>query len=100
MELLIKALILKLSFYQVGFILYNPLPGAVAWKDHDHGQIMIVTSLFCFHLAANLAFVALIGFLVRRRFRFQLTGSRQDLAYEKVPFKELNQEIAMDPVSN
>ena len=51
---------------QIGFILYSPLPGFVPWSDHDHGQMMIVTSLFVIHMIGVLAFMCLFGIVIHR----------------------------------
>ena len=41
-------------FWQIGFILYNPSPGAQKWKGDDHDEMMIATMLFAWHCAAVL----------------------------------------------
>ena len=48
-------------FWQAGFILYNPLPGAVPWRADDHDQLMVVTMMFAWHMAGTLITVVCIG---------------------------------------
>ncbi len=36
---------------QMGFVLYNPFPGSVPWNEHDHDQLMLVTTMFAWHMA-------------------------------------------------
>ncbi|RWS03197.1 transmembrane protein 45B-like protein [Dinothrombium tinctorium] len=50
-------------FYQVGFILYNPLPGAVKWDPESHPQIMLVTAIFCWHIAGIILLTGFFGFV-------------------------------------
>ncbi|RWS04431.1 transmembrane protein 45B-like protein [Dinothrombium tinctorium] len=56
-------------FWQVGFILYNPLPGADMWKSHDHEQIMVITSLFCWHVAANVLILTVLCLRFHRKYK-------------------------------
>jgi len=51
-------------FWQAGFLLYNPLPGAVAWRGDDHDQMMVVTMIFAWHMAAGLVVMLCIGAVV------------------------------------
>lgn len=51
-------------FWQVGFLLYNPLPGAVPWRDDDHEQLMVVTMMFTWHMAAVFVVMLCIGAVV------------------------------------
>ena len=51
---------------QIGFILYNPMAGAVPWSDHDHNQMMLVTSFFVMHMIADLGLLALVACLIHR----------------------------------
>lgn len=44
-------------FIQVAFILYNPLPSATQWIQHDHAHIILVTCIFCLHLLFAFIFV-------------------------------------------
>ena len=41
-------------FWQVGFILYNPIPGVEPWDEEDHGQMMLVTMMYAWHMGAIL----------------------------------------------
>lgn len=51
-------------FWQVGFVLYNPLPGAVHWDEFNHDQMMVIVMMFCWHLAACLTIMFSIGAFV------------------------------------
>jgi len=51
-------------FWQAGFLLYNPLPGAVPWRDDDHEQMMVVTMMFTWHMAAVFVVMLCIGAVV------------------------------------
>lgn len=42
-------------FFQAGFILYPPI--GRHWDEHDEGQMMIVTLIFCWHNAAVFVFI-------------------------------------------
>lgn len=48
-------------FWQVGFILYNPLPGAVKWNENDHEAVMIATMMFGWHIAVCVTIMLSIG---------------------------------------
>jgi Family of unknown function (DUF716) len=45
----------------VGFILYKPLPGSKPWDQEDHDQIMVITLMFAWHIAAVLTVMIAIG---------------------------------------
>ena len=51
-------------FWQVGFILYNPIPGAVDWKQDDHNQMMLACMIFTWHMGALFVFMAATGAVV------------------------------------
>ena len=42
-------------------MLYSPVPGAVAWRGDDHDQMMVVTMMFAWHMAALLVATMCIG---------------------------------------
>ena len=46
-------------FWQVGYILYPPFPWSFHWDEEDHGQMMIATTIFIWHLAVD--FLILLG---------------------------------------
>jgi len=48
-------------FWQAGFLLYNPLPGAVPWDGDNHDQMMVVTMMFAWHMAAVFVIMVCIG---------------------------------------
>lgn len=70
-------------FIQVGFILYNPFSWATPWAEHDHSQMMTVTSVFAFHILANVILMAAIGCFVYRTTFYRLINE-----YEHLPSKE------------
>lgn len=51
-------------FWQVGFILYNPLPNAVKWEQDNHEQLMIATMFFAWHCGVVFLLMLAIGGLV------------------------------------
>lgn len=51
-------------FWQVGFLLYNPLPGAVPWDEEDHEQMMVLVMIFAWHMAAVFVIMVCIGAVV------------------------------------
>jgi len=51
-------------FWQAGFLLYNPLPGAVPWEGDNHEQMMVVTMMFAWHMAAVFVIMVCIGAVV------------------------------------
>ena len=53
-------------FWQVGFILYNPIPGAVDWKQDDHNQMMLACMIFTWHMGAAFITLMLMGIAVCR----------------------------------
>ncbi|RWS22417.1 hypothetical protein B4U80_11378 [Leptotrombidium deliense] len=56
-------------FWQVGFILYNPLPNAKKWDEHNHEQIMVITSMFCWHIIAALIWFTFLCFRYSRKYK-------------------------------
>lgn len=65
-------------FWQAGFILYNPIAGAEKWNQDDHEQMMVVTMMFTWHMAAVFFAMMAIGVVVnladRYSHRFDRTG--------------------------
>jgi len=51
-------------FWQAGFVLYNPLPGAVPWRENDHEQMMVAAMMFAWHMAAVFVIMLCIGAVV------------------------------------
>ncbi|KAK6184603.1 hypothetical protein SNE40_007046 [Patella caerulea] len=56
-------------FLHIGFILYNPIPGAVAWDQESHRQMMSVTSYFAWHTGFNLLIIVIIGTVISYIYR-------------------------------
>ncbi|KAL3882263.1 hypothetical protein ACJMK2_028625 [Sinanodonta woodiana] len=48
-------------FYQIAFILYNPIEGAMPWDLGDHEQMMIVTMYFTWHAGLDILIILAIG---------------------------------------
>ncbi|XP_049512506.1 transmembrane protein 45B-like [Dermacentor silvarum] len=48
-------------FWQVGFILYSPLPGLPPWDVHSHMDMMLAASVFTWHMIALLAYLGVVG---------------------------------------
>ena len=57
----IFTLVMGTWFVHIGFILYNPLPGATPWPDHDHRAMMIITAYFAWHILAALLLTMLLA---------------------------------------
>ncbi|XP_067675443.1 transmembrane protein 45B-like [Haliotis asinina] len=51
-------------FWQVAFILFNPIEGATPWKQDDHEHMMIATLYFTWHCGVNFVIVLLIGAVI------------------------------------
>ena len=62
-------------FWQVGFILYNPIPGASPWDLDSHEHMMIASMIFAWHLGGVFIIMlfigGVIGCLYRCRGRFE-----------------------------
>lgn len=65
-------------FWQVGFILYNPVPGATAWKGDDHEELMIATLFFVWHCAVNFILILLIGAAIACCYRRHVGDLQED----------------------
>ncbi|XP_037526046.1 transmembrane protein 45B [Rhipicephalus sanguineus] len=46
---------------QIGFILYNPLPGYKPWDVDSHMDLMLAASVFAWHMMAVLVYVGVLG---------------------------------------
>lgn len=60
-------------FWQIGFILYNPLPGAKEWDPENHHSHLIATMYFTWHCGAVFITMLIIGGCVacfHKKFRF------------------------------
>lgn len=69
-----------------GFILYNPIPGAIPWKPNDHVQLMNISSLFVSHLLAHVALV----------FGIALVTPRPGRRVKRVSFAEIPLSVKAD----
>ncbi|XP_037524635.1 transmembrane protein 45B [Rhipicephalus sanguineus] len=47
--------------WQIGFILYNPLPGSKPWDVNSHMDSMLAASVFVWHMMALLVYVGAVG---------------------------------------
>ena len=50
--------------WQTGWILYPPFPWSFHWDQEDHGQIMIATTIFIWHLAVDFLILLAVGGIV------------------------------------
>ncbi|XP_070383483.1 transmembrane protein 45B-like isoform X3 [Dermacentor albipictus] len=48
-------------FWQIGFILYSPLPEHPPWDVHSHSDMMLAASVFTWHIVAVLAYLGALG---------------------------------------
>ncbi|ESN99147.1 hypothetical protein HELRODRAFT_95099 [Helobdella robusta] len=92
-------------FWQVGFILYNPNPNAIPWKDEDHNEIMLATMIFAWHLAIDFILILVIGLLVKMLGPFcclagtnKSDGAFNHVRYDQVKLITTNAEINHLPV--
>ncbi|KAL3221481.1 hypothetical protein MRX96_029380 [Rhipicephalus microplus] len=56
-------------FWQVGFILYSPLPAHPAWDVHSHMDMMLAASVFTWHMMALLLYIGALGFVAWAAYR-------------------------------
>ncbi|XP_054933895.1 transmembrane protein 45B-like [Dermacentor andersoni] len=47
--------------WQIGFILYSPLPEHPPWDVHSHSDMMLAASVFTWHIVAVLAYLGALG---------------------------------------
>ena len=71
-------------FIQVGFILYNPIPGSIPWADHDHGQLMIATCIFCLHILFD--FMAVFAVYI---FTYRFDPIMAFASYKELPIQDI-----------
>lgn len=96
-------------FWQAGFILYNPIHGAAKWDQESHEQMMVVTMIFTWHMAAVFFAILTIGFLVNLADKhvrcFQCVGgvdaggkseSNGGSKYDRVRLTEVKDKHSMD----
>ncbi|ELT98121.1 hypothetical protein CAPTEDRAFT_128578 [Capitella teleta] len=48
-------------FWQIGFVLYNPFEGHGDWDHDNHDQMMVITMMFAWHIAAILLLMLAVG---------------------------------------
>ena len=51
-------------FWQIAFILYNPLPHAGKWQPDNHEHLLMAAMIFAWHVAADFIIMLAIGLLV------------------------------------
>ena len=85
-------------FWQVGFILYNPFPGATKWTPDDHREIVLVTMMFAWHMAAILVSMAIAAILISHKVRYKM-GNKNNSA-ELKPLNGSAEEIGDETCSN
>ena len=64
-------------FWQIGFILYSPLPNPSLWEQGNHNHMLIATMMFAWHMGVDFLIILFLGLLIGRYYRRQ--GDR-DLA--------------------
>ena len=52
-------------FWVIGFLLFNPLPGAKKWDEESHSQMMVISVIFIWVLGCTVFIMVLIGYTVR-----------------------------------
>ena len=72
-------------FWGVGYILYNPLPGAEPWDPDNHHSLMFAVVCFSWHVAANLLLVIAVGGVTACCYRNTVHYSKLD----SLPLKRL-----------
>jgi hypothetical protein len=85
-------------FFQIGFILYPPIGDQ--WDEEDHEQMMVITLIFTWHLAALLATMTGIGMIIYARVQnlqetlssYQLVETKEALLEDEHP-PQLNGRI-------
>ncbi|KAL8592793.1 hypothetical protein ACOMHN_045947 [Nucella lapillus] len=75
-------------FWGVGFILYNPFPGATPWDPEDHHALMLAVVCFSWHLAVNLILIIIVGGVVFCCYRNKVQYSK----LSTVPLDVLGEE--------
>lgn len=80
-------------FWQVGLILYSPLPNVQPWKPHDHFELMMVTMYFTWHYVVVFLIMLAIGCIVACFHRHCYHSNRMDTsAMESLIKTERNDE--------
>ena len=51
-------------FWQTGWILYPPFPWSFEWDQENHGQMMVATTIFIWHLAVDFLIMLGVGAIV------------------------------------
>ncbi|CAG7718570.1 unnamed protein product [Allacma fusca] len=72
-------------FFQIGFILYPPI--GENWDEEDHDQMMVITLIFTWHVAALLATMTGLGIIIYLRVKslkdslssYQLVETKESL---------------------
>ncbi len=68
-------------FIQVGFIMYNPLPGSTHWAP-SHENLTWATLTFAWHCASVLVTMAIIMLISNRLYTRCLQPEKSDFEYE------------------
>ena len=75
-------------FWQVGFVLYNPVPGAAPWDPEDHHQLMLVACIYSWHIGVVMVLSILLAVLVsvccERRKQKEGVCQKENYALEQV----------------
>lgn len=88
-------------FWQAGWILYPPFPWSFHWDEEDHGQMMIATTIFIWHLAIDFMIMLGIGGIVacvQRRYFPSRPGD--SVALKRLINSDANGEAGLNLVDN
>ena len=68
-------------YWQEGWMLYPPFPWSFQWDPNDHGQMMIATTVFVWHLIVDFLIMLGIGGIVARVHRRYYSSGSTDSYY-------------------
>ena len=87
-------------FIQVGYILYNPLPGAEPWDQEDHDNILLGTMIFAWHMAGAFMFLLLLGLLLGCRHRCRYGDFYSPSKYDPMQMQLLSKDANGQTIVN
>lgn len=98
-------------FWQAGFILYNPIREAEKWDEESHEQMMVVTMIFTWHMAAVFIVMLCTGLVVNIADRYsndrsysrvgggETGNSNGDRKYDNIPLISAETEKSRDKIA-
>lgn len=102
-------------FYQIGFVLYPPTDSLkFKWDLNDHGQLMIITASYCWHIFALVIFLILELWIVKLIYNasksyandmdelidLELQHDSKKIDYKQLRFYESRSKESLDEDSN